>query len=1336
VSMKQQPKPQGSTWTDDQWDAITLGGENMLVAAAAGSGKTAVLVERIIRRISDNIEPIDVDRLLVATFTKAAASEMKHRIREALEKELIRQPKSHHLRKQLALMGRASITTLHSFCLEVIQRNFSLIHLDPGFRIANETEAALLRQDLLEELLEEYYGQSDEENAFWRLVDSFSGERSDASLIQLIQKLYDVSRSHPWPELWLRQMALMFGLPEGTSSMGEPLAESFAEAAVAYESVDYSLWQKSLITDCRLELEGSADLIRQAQDIAAQPGGPAPYLTNLQDDLLVIESLLTSSTRTWERLYEAFQTADFSKLKPCKADEVDKELQEQVKELRNRAKENVSKMREELFGRTTEQFMEEIHRLAPILHTLIDVVLDFGRRYQGAKAVKGLIDFADLEHFCLQILNSSEAPPGELIPSQAALEYRRQYVEILLDEYQDTNRVQESIVALISRVKPGNRFMVGDVKQSIYRFRLAEPGLFMEKYKAYISKDEADRANDQEGRRIDLARNFRSRTEVVDAVNFIFKQIMNETVGEIDYDSRAELVYGAGYPAPANDCSVEMVVIDRSADPATGSEVSENYDSDNVDTAEAEDDGSDGFDLASEAAELETAQLEARTIAQHIRKLMGLEGQEPPFEMYDKRSGGTRPVIFRDIVILLRATQQWAPVIIEELKLQGIPAYAELSTGYFSATEIEVMMSLLKVIDNPYQDIPLAAVLRSPAVGLSAEELAEVRVGGKNIAFYEAVKQIAAGIRVNNTSPGALQVAVNSSWNQALADKLQGFLHQLEDWRSAARQGSLADLIWRLYRETGYYDFVGGLPGGLQRQANLRALYDRARQYESTSLRGLFRFLRFLERMQDSGGDLGTARALGEQEDVVRIMSIHKSKGLEFPVVFVAGVAKMFNQRDLNDAFLIHKELGFGPKFVDTSLRISYPTLPSLAIKRRMKLELLAEEMRVLYVALTRAREKLVLIGTVRALDKLLRSWSRQLDNRHQTLPDYELARARCYLDWVGPALIRHPHAGLWREHIGLGGATGGRCLADPSSWSFTIIKPQELVRAAVEENQPLDDDRMTAVRSLQQVPTSKQWSEVVDARLSWKYEHPYASKLFAKTTVSEIKRLAEQGRVVQEPELPASNLWDPLDAVASLTEKMTSSSSSSSFSRSNLRRPRFMEEKKLTSAEKGTVMHAVMQNLPLQEPMTKETINETVARMLERSLMTLAQSEVVDAGAILSFFATDIGQRMLRAASVKREVPFSYGLLAGEVYDQTEASTAGETILIQGVIDCLFEDEQGLVLVDYKTDSLNGVSTEEMLSRYKVQIGLYSRAVEHIWKRTIAGKYIYYFDGARLIRM
>ncbi|MEW9701592.1 helicase-exonuclease AddAB subunit AddA [Paenibacillus sp. SI8] len=1323
---KQQPKPPGSTWTDDQWDAITLGGQNMLVAAAAGSGKTAVLVERIIRRISNEWEPIDVDRLLVATFTKAAASEMKHRIREALEKELTKQPGSQHLRKQLALMGRASITTLHSFCLEVVQRYFSLIRLDPGFRIANETEAELLRQDLLGEMLEQYYAASGENSAFWRLVDSFSGERNDDAIMQLVQKLYDVSRSHPWPEHWLRTTASMFGPPpvpqEASDEAASAMQEALPYVAAAMAPADYSIWERSLIRDLSLELEGAADLLRQAQQLAELPGGPAPYLDNLREDLLLVENLLETTDYPWSVLYRGFQTVEFGKLKACKGYDYDKELQEEVKELRNRAKEQVNKIKEELFGRTPEQFGEEIAELAPVLHTLVDLVLDFGRRYQEAKATKGLIDFADLEHYCLQILCAEGSTPDELYPSEPALAYRKQFAEVLLDEYQDTNRVQEAIVLLISNTKPGNRFMVGDVKQSIYKFRLAEPELFLEKYKAYRSNKE-DALELGQGGRIDLARNFRSRIQVVDAVNFLFKQIMNETVGEIAYDKRAELVYGAGYPAPGSDCSVEMLIVDRAADALDKSDAfeSESEDQESTEADQGGEASAAALDPVQEAQELETAQLEARTIARHIRQLLGDGGKQEPFQAFDKRTGGTRPVTYRDIVILLRATQMWSPVIIEELKRQGIPAYADLSTGYFSATEVEVMLSLLKVIDNPYQDVPLAAVLRSPVVQLTAEELAQVRVANKSAPFFEAVQQFAQEAKRG----------IEESEPSILLEKVTHFLNQLELWRHEARQGSLADLIWNIYRQTGYYDFAGGLPGGLQRQANLRALYDRARQYESTSLRGLFRFLRFIERMKESGGDLGTARALGEQEDVVRIMSIHKSKGLEFPVVFVAGMAKMFNQRDLNDAFLLHKELGFGPRFVDTALRVSYPTLPSLAIKRRMKLELLAEEMRVLYVALTRAREKLYLLGTVKSLDKQLRQWGRHLSRTEWYLPDFELAKAKSYLDWVGPAVLRHPDAAPWRERLGISEASPEvKLLHDASEWKLTVITPESLQTAESEEQEQLlpDEGRMEAIRRIQPMTVSGNWGSWLQEQLSWSYAYPDAHKLFAKTTVSEMKRLSEQNRVVGELEFPLVE-----------TETLMGNASMESPSKSASilwRRPRFMEEKKLTAAEKGTVVHAVMQNLSLGAMPTEASVRGTLDDMLGKQTLTVRQSEVVDIPVILNFFQTEIGQRMLLAANVQREVPFSYGLPADDVYTASDCSTTGETVLVQGVIDCLFEDEQGLVLVDYKTDAVRGSSKEDLRARYDTQITLYTQAVEHIWKRSVTGKYLYFFDGAMLLEM
>ncbi|MDQ1912921.1 helicase-exonuclease AddAB subunit AddA [Paenibacillus sp. GD4] len=1295
------PKPEGSSWTDDQWDAITLGGHSMLVAAAAGSGKTAVLVERIIRRISDERNPIDVDRLLVATFTKAAAAEMRHRISEALEKALAANQGSDHLRRQLALIHRASITTLHSFCLEVIGRYYQLIGLDPGFRIANETESALMRQDLLEELLEEQYGESAEGDAFWRLADWFNGDKSDEALFQLIQRLYDYSRSHPFPDEWLRDMAGQF-----TQGWNE----------------EESPWLPSLRASVKLELEGMLAVLQEAVRVTKQPGGPEPYSGNLEDDTAVIEYLLemVSGEHRWELLYNAFQGAGFGKLKPCKGD-YDKELQEQVKDLRNEVKERLGAIKEELFGRTPREHGEELLAMAPLMNKLVELVIEFGERYRKAKSAKGLVDFADLEHYCLQILRSAEASPGELLPSQAAQDYREQFVEVLLDEYQDTNRVQEAIVELISRAAPGNRFMVGDVKQSIYRFRLAEPGLFQEKYKSYVP------GGTEPGQRIDLARNFRSRRQVVDGTNYIFRQVMNETVGEIAYDRAAELVCGASYPEESgsdNKLAVELLLIDRSNATNVQEESA-------VWSEEAEDSPADeGPSLEEEAKELAVVQLEARTIALNIRRLLGMDGDRP-FQVFDKSVKGMRDITYRDMVILLRATQAWAPVLIEELAAQGIPAYAELSTGYFTAIEVQVLMSLLKIVDNPYQDIPLAGVLRSPIVGLSAEQLAKVRIRSRQGAFYDAVRAYAGSAEDDGPVDSELR------------EKLAAFLVQLAEWRREAQQGPLADLIWGIYRSTGYFDFVGGLPGGQQRQANLRAFYDRARQYEATSFRGLFRFLRFVERMQAGGSDLGTARALGEQEDVVRIMTIHKSKGLEFPVVFVAGLAKQFNSRDLTDAFLLHKELGFGPKYMDLDTRVSYPSLPWLAIQRKMKLELLAEEMRVLYVALTRAREKLYLIGSVKGLDKTLRSWLRFVDHDRQELPDDALASARCYLDWIGPAVFRHPDGKPLRDAAGCGYRAQAFLMNEPSRWRVEIIGT-EVFAGMAEAAGTIErsNERLQTILRLEPVGETERWEHEVWRRLSWQYREEQATKVLAKTSVTELKRLSEHHKLMEllsESEgtaeavfteeglaLPGSGLID------------AARSGGPGYRPAIVRRPRFLEQTKLNAAERGTVFHAVMQQMPLTKTPTEADVREVLAGMVTRELLTEDQAGVVEPAVIVSFFESELGRRLLASSKVHREVPFSYGLPAKDVYGAESLKNSerlgDEIIMLQGVIDCLFEEDAGLVLLDFKTDHLKGSSPAAVGEKYRLQLELYARAVETIWKRSVAAKYIFLFDGAHVV--
>lgn len=1367
-------KPEGSMWSDDQWKAIALSGDDILVAAAAGSGKTAVLVERIIRKILDDTTGFSVDRLLVATFTKAAAAEMRGRIREALERELDRDPDNEHIRRQLALLGRASITTLHSFCMEVIRRYYQLIPLDPGFRILNEHEADLMRQDMLEELFEEKYGEveQDQGSTFLRLADWFSGERTDDALYRLVQRLYDFSRSHSWPASWLRDTAASFQVAD-TETLGQ------------------TPWVQSVLADARLALNGAAGLLLQAKAIAMQPGGPAPYVDNLNEDLSLVASLLEAiDSSPWESLYGIFREVSFGKLKSVRKDDVLPELQERVKELRDHVKKTVNELKSALFGRPASEFLQELHTAAPLMQELAETVVSFGERYREAKASKGLVDFNDLEHYCLHILRHPDSVPGHMMPSDAAMEYREQFDEVLLDEYQDTNSVQEDIVRLISREAPGNRFMVGDVKQSIYRFRLAEPGLFLDKYKKFSS----DVNTSLVGMRIDLARNFRSRMEVVNAVNVLFRQIMNESVAEIAYDERAELISGASFPEREDTGGMspytpELLLIDRLGKGAE--EPSE-------ESASEEDGGM----MEVEVLEMETAQLEARAIARRIREMTGESGK--PLMVYDKALKSMRPAGYGDMVILLRSAMVWASLIIEELRQEGIPAFGEQNKGYFQATEVEIILSLLQVIDNPRQDIPLASVLRSPILGLSEEEMAQVRLCAKGT-YYDALKAAAAlgglapvldserslGLVDGKWTPGTelesmaeaaagheLVAGSSSSASMRmngpnveisteLGTKLGLFMDRLRRWRQEARQGSLSELIWGIYSETGYLDWIGGLPGGKQRQGNLTALYDRAVQYEQdTSSRGLFRFLTFVSRLRERGGDLGTAGGTDSQGNAVRLMTIHKSKGLEFPVVFVAGLSKNFNQQDLNSPFLMHKELGFGPKFVDEGMRVSYPTLPNLAIRRRSQLELLAEEMRVLYVALTRPKEKMILVGTVKDLPKKVSAWAQADHNPELLLPDYVLARGRSYLDWIGPAVIRHPSATLLREMAGLPVEGNLGVLAeDQSEWLFSIETPESLAQGmsgiaddvqadsldrknklkALHKLEPVELDSATAQ---QEEAVSDHQREAIDRRLSWSYRYEAVSQISAKTSVTEMKKLLT---------LQDSPSLDLIEEQAVKRQSQEDIGLGASFTL-NLRRPKFMESAKLTPAERGTVYHTIMQHLPLQrlggaaEQISE--IEQTIRYLVEKEIITGEQAAVVEPAEISSLFDCAVGKQLLEAEDTWREMPFSYALPAAEAYqglafiDQIAEQTASdhphvqllqdETVLIQGVVDCLFRHNGRLVLLDYKTDRVlehrGGIPA--LAEQYRFQLDLYAKALEDILGEPVYEKWLYFFDGGQAVQV
>lgn len=1237
-------------WTEEQERAIYTSGSDTLVAAAAGSGKTAVLVERIIQKVLNQEDPIDIDALLVATFTNASAQEMRNRVAAALERALQESPESNHLKKQLALLQQAAISTLHSFCMDLIRRHAYLLDIDPGFHIANEIEADMLRQEVLEDLFESWYGKEFvDQEAFFAVVDRFSTDRSDRDVETLVLKLYNFAVQNPWPEQWLDQIVDNYQV----------------DPSMTEEDIS---WLAILKNDVSMQLAAMEVELSQALQFTKESDGPYHYAEALDNDFHLLQEAKSQLVFGWDAVQETFVNTKFKALSRKKMD-CDEDKKEKVKAIRNKVKKRWSSLAENLFSRKLSSYLADIEALQPTLKQLVLLVKEFKQNYSRLKKEKALVDFGDLEHYALAILLAEESTPDQAIPSAVAEGLREKYAEVLVDEYQDTNMVQETILSLVTRDAPGNLFMVGDVKQSIYRFRHAEPSLFIEKYKRFIQ-------HEVPAVRIDLARNFRSRKEVLSAANFIFRQLFDETVGEIDYDSDAELIYANfGYDeVEKKDPEAELVIIDRS-------EQEEQMDEDDV------------FETP---ADLAKAQIEARAYAKRIKQWIGNEADQPT-QILDKETGANRPVQYRDIVILLRS-MTWAPTIMEELKQQGIPVYAELASGYLEAIEIKIMISLLKVIDNPQQDIPLASVLRSPIVGLNEEDLAQIRLANRHVSYYQALQTFA--------------IETNDQKKRSQVDR---FLQQLTDWRTKTRQGALATLIWQIYRETGYYDFVGGMPGGRQRQANLRALYDRARGYELTSFRGLFRFLRMIERMEERGEDLGAARALGEQEDVVRITTIHKSKGLEFPIVILGALDKQFNQQDLRQRYLLHKDLGFGSKFVDPKNRIMYPTLIYHALKQQMQRDMWAEEMRVLYVALTRAKEKLVMIGTVASLEKKQARWQEIITHPEWVLPAQFRLETNTYLDWIGASLIRHQQGEVLRadqsDHV-----IPAEIQADPSSWRIQLEHASSY--QTTEQDTKVETLDISDKISKWQVidGTDDALDQLVDHRLTFSYPHQQAARSRAKQTVTELKRQQEQKDAYSDTKLIES------------------------FQKPIVMRPNFMQkEKKLTASEIGTAMHTVMQHIPLTKQWSAVELDTLLDKLVGDEIITAEQVAYIDKQSIARFFDTEIGQYLLRAEQVEREIPFSLTVPAEDVYLDWNMDEE-ERVFIQGVIDLLVLVDGDWLLIDYKTDRLpktiDQAQIDKLRERYLVQINLYAKALEKIWKQPIKAKYLYFFDQSLLIKV
>ncbi|MEQ2128967.1 helicase-exonuclease AddAB subunit AddA [Caldanaerobacter subterraneus KAk] len=1199
-------------WTEEQREAITTRGKNVLVAAAAGSGKTAVLVERIINIVTDPEKPVDIDRLLVVTFTNAAASEMRERIAERLISLLDQHPEDKRLADQLTLLNKATITTIHSFCLDVVRKHFFLLDLDPSFRVGDDTETLLLKLEAMEELFEELYEKNDE--GFLLLVESYGGTKGDQYLQDVLLKLYGFIRSLPWPEKWLNDVLEAFEVKEDFS-------------------FEDSKWAEVILDSIKVEILGLLNGMSVAIEKLREERGLEGYLSLFQSEAHHLKELIDS--KSWNEFKKKIEAISFERL-PKASKEADAEVKEEVRKLREDVKKRIREIRDKFFIDEEEEIKREIKKLYPVMKALADLILMFDKKYGEKKKEKGVIDFEDIEHFALKILSNEEVVSY----------YREKFEEIFIDEYQDSSLIQEAILSLIARDNPPNRFMVGDVKQSIYRFRQANPYIFFEKYTSY--------SQEGENKKILLYKNFRSRKEIIDAVNYIFEKIMSKNIGEVDYSEEEKLNYGANYESnpfeKENERTVEVHLIER----------------------EREEEFEEDKEI------LDDMQVEAHVVGERIKGLFR-EG----FKVYDKEIGGYRPVEYRDICVLLRATEKWAYAFEEEFVKMGIPVFADTNAGYFDTAEIKTMLSLLQVIDNPMQDIPLLAVLRSPIFSFTEEELVDIRLEDADGTIYEALKK--ASLREDE-----------------LGEKVRNFLDSLKRWQEKSIYMPVDEFLWYLYEETGFYSYVGAMPQGVERQANLRVLFERAKEYEETSFKGLFNFVNFINRLRTTSTDMGSAKTVGENENVVRVMSIHKSKGLEFPIVIVAGLGKQFNTKDLNEKILYHHFLGIGPEFVDYRRRLSYPSIVKEAIKYKIKLESLSEEMRVLYVALTRAKEKLILVASVKDIKERAKKWGKA-KLLGKKISEYDVLKSRSYIDWIGSALIRHRDLKLLREFAEI----SPELEQDSSKWEVKIWNKRDVI---IERKKDEGIEVLERLNALNLEGLHTEFRKEVEERLNYVYPYDRSSKLPAKLSVTEIKRI--------------------------LNDEVIDEETTSIFERRVLKTPLFLEKKRgLTPAERGIAMHLVMQKLDLSKDLSYRGIKEQIKDMVKNEILTEEQAKEVDANKIERFFKTPLGKRLLKAKEVRREVPFHIKISSREIYRDLPEVYQEEFIAVQGIIDCFFEEEGELVLIDYKTDYVENGKIEEIRDKYRVQIDLYGKALEEITGKKVKEKYIYLFFNDTIIK-
>lgn len=1262
-------------WTKEQLEVIESRECNLLVAAAAGSGKTAVLVERIIQMITSRENPIDIDKLLVVTFTNAAASEMRERIGDAIGKALDENPENKHLQNQLVLLNKSSITTIHSFCLDVIKSNFHRINLDPNFRIGDQTECAILKQEAIEEVFEDLYEERDE--GFLNLVESYAERGGDKEVQDIILGIYSFAMASPEPKKWLIDSAERFNIDENFD---------FSQ----------SIWARAILDTVKIEINGLCLNMERALKEVESIEELETFAEKLSVEYKKIADISQACNKSWDDAYKKMASMSFENyVKGVKRISKDapsyiKESKEKAKTIRDKTKKSLESIVSATFNKDNDSIREEIKYLYNIVKPISSVVLRFEEEYSNKKREKGIIDFNDIEHFALNILTDVDEK-GNIVPSDIAVGYRNKFYEIFIDEYQDSNLVQEVLLKAVANTETPNRFMVGDVKQSIYRFRQAKPELFLQKYNNY---------NDKKGsshRKIMLYKNFRSREEVVDAVNYIFENIMNENIGEIEYTEKERLNLGANFNVDTDEKSIiggatEIHLIQK--DNKLDDDIINDKD-DRINNKENE---------IEEEEKLDNIQLEARMVGNIIKDLMKVNEDGKIQKVYDKGIDGYRPVEFRDIVILLRATSAWAPVFADELMNMDIPTYADVGVGYFDTIEIKTILSLLQIIDNPMQDIPLISVLKSPIFGFTPEDLIDIRVQSKDKIFYEVLKSTAEYDGFTDSQNENESEFIPS---EECINKSKDFLIKLKEFKEKSMYMSTDEFIWYLYTRTGYYAYVGALPGGSQRQANLKVLFERAKQFEETSLKGIFNFVNFIEKLKKSSSDMGSAKTLGENANVVRIMSIHKSKGLEFPVVICSAMGKNFNTQDFKKSILYHHNLGYGPQFVDYERRISFPSIAKEALKSKINIENLSEEMRVLYVAFTRAKEKLIITGSTRNIQDSIKRWSNGIESL-DTISQYEILKGKNFLDWIMPCVLRHRDLSNLLEEVGLDAVFN---VEHNSKWYGKLWNKNDIL---VEKKS--DEEKESIEEILEKIdvdnPDSDYYSEI-EEKLNYIYPYEFSTRKPATISVTEIKKIQNN----YEEEL-----------INTIFEQKVI-----------LKKPLFIqneeEREKISGTERGTIVHLVMEVLDLKNVSSVNDIKSQIRGFVSKGIITEKQASIVNPYKIYKFFASNIGKRMLNAEIINREKSIYAQVNMKDIYiyeklinNDDKKLYDNESVMLRGIVDAYFEEDNQIVLVDYKTDFVNEENINQIIEKYKKQLDLYADIIETLTGKSVKEKCIYLF--------